>query len=359
MNVKAEEPATTFLTNHKTKEDGGPLSHSAHFHAMQAREFTVGWACQFTLLYKKSSMTVTLRWNMHNMSSKTMRDIDWQTFRSVYMAQDIKIQAFITKFVYGWLPCGTRRRLIGQGTKDACPHCGMPKHNEHMPLCQDKRALYHLWHRVTAITSKIKRQAGGSAVTKVWIALLTHIMQGKQGAFIITCIPSTYSGNHKRKATRGGRSAKSPGGKAHTERLSEQEIERRNQQWFLTKPLLGQNGGKWASKAITLLWRATHSAWKARNDELHRGRHDDVAQSTQNERIWGIYKLQTEICNRDRHMFSVELETLLKSRKSKKRRFLVERADFILEASKKFAATGQTSKPTTILQPNRESWRGI
>jgi len=41
-------------------------------------------------------------------------------------------------------------------------------------------------------------------------------------------------------------------------------------------------------------------------------------------------------------MLSVELETLLKSRKSKKRRFS-ERADFILEASKKFAATGQTN----------------
>ena len=72
--------------------------------------------------------------------------------------------------------------------------------------------------------------------------------------------------------------------------------------------------------------------------QLHRGRHNDVAQSAQNERIQGIYKIQTEIW----HMFSVELETLLKSRKSKKRRFS-EKADFILEASKKFAATGQTN----------------
>jgi len=68
----------------------------------------------------------------------------------------------------------------------------MPKNNEHMLLCQDnKRALYHQGHRVTAMTSKIIRQAGGPTVTKVWTALLTHIMQGKQGAIIITYPPHT------------------------------------------------------------------------------------------------------------------------------------------------------------------------
>jgi hypothetical protein len=76
------------------------------------------------------------------------------------MAQDSKIQAFITKFVNGWFPCGSRRRLIEQGTKDDCPYCSMQEQNEAMLLCQDKRALWHQWFRVTAMTSKIMRQAG-------------------------------------------------------------------------------------------------------------------------------------------------------------------------------------------------------
>ena len=37
MNVKADKLTTTFLTDHKTrKEDGRPLSNSAHFHAIEA-----------------------------------------------------------------------------------------------------------------------------------------------------------------------------------------------------------------------------------------------------------------------------------------------------------------------------------
>ena len=47
-----------------------------------------------------------------------------------------------------------------------------------------------------------------------------------------------------------------------------------------------------------------------------------------------------EICTQDKHFLGTELEILLKSRMSKKRRFL-ERADFLVAASRAFAATGQ------------------
>jgi len=36
MNVKADDLATSYLKNHKTEEDGGPLANSAHFQAMHA-----------------------------------------------------------------------------------------------------------------------------------------------------------------------------------------------------------------------------------------------------------------------------------------------------------------------------------
>ena len=36
MNVKADDLATSFMKNHKTEEDGGPLANSAHFQAMHA-----------------------------------------------------------------------------------------------------------------------------------------------------------------------------------------------------------------------------------------------------------------------------------------------------------------------------------
>jgi hypothetical protein len=59
--------------------------------------------------------------------------------------------------------------------------------------------------------------------------------------------------------------------------------------------------------------------------------------------------LEGEICTRDKHMFGTELETLLKSRMRKNRRFL-ERADFLVAASRRtFAATGQTTLRTYFL----------
>ena len=48
-----------------------------------------------------------------------------------------------------------------------------------------------------------------------------------------------------------------------------------------------------------------------------------------------IYKLQSEICKRDRHIFNTDLDTMLQSRRNKKRRFL-ERPEYLIAESKKW-----------------------
>ena len=74
----------------------------------------------------------------------------------------------------------------------------------------------------------------------------------------------------------------------------------------------------------------------------------DISQSAQNKRIRRIYMLEGEICTQDKNIFGIELEILLKSRFSKKRRFL-EWADFLVAASRIFVATGQTTLRTYFL----------
>ena len=65
-------------------------------------------------------------------------------------------------------------------------------------------------------------------------------------------------------------------------------------------------------------WKVTHSAWKARNEEFKR-KNAEITQSAQR-----IYMLQSEICNRDKHIFGKVLKILLKSRTTKKRSLHLE-----------------------------------
>ena len=128
----------------------------------------------------------------------------------------------------------------------------------------------------------------------IWIGLLKHIMQAKQGQYIPKFPP-----NRKWISA----FSTSTGQNLTTEQ---------------------QHGNKWARTAISQLWKVTaQSARTARNEELHREKNADISESAQNERIRRIYMLEGEISTRgDKHFFGTELEILLKSRMSKKRRFL-------------------------------------
>jgi len=195
MNVKADDLATSFLKNHQTEEDGGPLANSAHFQAMHASLINNG-----TRVHSRSSSTLrttiqTNRYdayfqNKHRLSTQNMKSINWDNLKSAYLKQDHKTQAFIAKFIHGWLPCGTRRKMIEQG-KDKCPYCGFLEQNEHMRLRQNTKAVYHQGGRVTAMTTQLRRHQGGQATTSIWMGLLKHIMQAKQGQYIPKFPPNT------------------------------------------------------------------------------------------------------------------------------------------------------------------------
>ena len=136
--------------------------------------------------------------NKHRLSTQNMKSIDWDNLKSAYLKQDHKTHAFIAKFIHGWLPCGTRRKMIEQG-KDECPYCGFLEQNEHMLLCQNTKAVYHQGGRVTAMTTQLHQHQGGQATTTIWIGiLLKHIMQAKQGQYIRKFPPNTLDFIQKR-----------------------------------------------------------------------------------------------------------------------------------------------------------------
>ena len=116
---------------------------------------------------------------------------------------------------------------------------------------------------------------------------MTHIMQGEQGASIIKYPPYDSTLDITKERLREAVDQQIALGVKLTLRgyLSKKWNLARSRNDSSDKTSIGQNGGKWASTAIMQLWSATDCSWKARNDELHRRRHDDIAQSSQNEWI--------------------------------------------------------------------------
>ena len=188
-----------------------------------------------------------------------------------------------------------------------------------MLLCQNTKAVYHQGGRVTAMTTQLHQNQGGQAKTTIWMGILKHIMQAKQGQYIPKFPPNTLD---------------------FTKTMFRETVEHQlelgakltlrgylSRKWIIAlSTSTGQNltteqhGHKWARTAISQLWKVTalSAARTARKEELHREKHADISQSAQNERIRRIYMLEGEICTQDKHFFGTELEILLKSRMSKK-----------------------------------------
>ena len=90
MNVQADDLATSYLKNHKTEEDGGPLANSAHFQAMHASLINNG-----TRVHSRasSSLRTTIQTNRydayfqnkHRLSTQSMKSIDWDNLKSAYL----------------------------------------------------------------------------------------------------------------------------------------------------------------------------------------------------------------------------------------------------------------------------------
>ena len=90
MNVQADDLATSYLKNHKTEEDGGPLANSAHFQAMHASLIKNG-----TRVHSRasSSLRTTIQTNRydayfqnkHRLSTQSMKSIDWDNLKSAYL----------------------------------------------------------------------------------------------------------------------------------------------------------------------------------------------------------------------------------------------------------------------------------
>ena len=199
-----------------------------------------------------------------------MKSIDWDNLKSAYLKQDHKTHAFIAKFIHGWLPCGTRRKMIEQG-KDECPYCGFLEQNEHMLLCQNTKAVYHQGGRVTAMTTQLHRHQGGQATTTFWIGLLKHIMQAKQGQYIPKSLQTSQT--LQKKILHEAVEHQLELGAKLTLRgyLSRKwiiELSTSTGQNLTTE----QNGHKWARTAISQFWKVTaqSAARTARKEELHR-----------------------------------------------------------------------------------------
>ena len=116
--------------------------------------------------------------------------IDWHSLKSAVKKQTTGLKTMITKHKHGWLPTGTRSKLIHNG-EDSCPQCKCQETNEHIITCRSPKARYAMGIRLSAMANAIQKTETGTKVTPVRLDYIRHLMSQNEKPFTPHFVPCT------------------------------------------------------------------------------------------------------------------------------------------------------------------------
>ena len=116
--------------------------------------------------------------------------IDWHSLKSAVKKQTTGMKTMITKYIHGWLPTGTRSKLIHNG-EDSCPQCKCQETNEHIITCRSPKARYTMGIRLSVMANAIQKRRSGTKVTPVKLDNIRHLMSNNEKPFTPHFVPLT------------------------------------------------------------------------------------------------------------------------------------------------------------------------
>ena len=119
--------------------------------------------------------------------------IDWHSLKSAVKKQTTGLKTMITKHKHGWLPTGTRSKLIHNG-EDSCPQCKCQETNEHIITCRSPKARYTMGIRLSVMANAIQKRRSGTKVTPVWLDYIRPFMSPNEKPFTRHFVPRTSGG---------------------------------------------------------------------------------------------------------------------------------------------------------------------
>jgi Reverse transcriptase (RNA-dependent DNA polymerase) len=345
LNITADSIAGNHWSIHKPLAEEGQDTPTPHYKSMHASMILDNcrihsFTSKTIRLHIKTSKYLQYFTNKHKLEAETVKHIDWDNLAKAFKKKHRVEQAMLTKYLHGWLPVGTRRKMIHQGD-DSCPHCSGPENNEHLLLCPNRQIMYHRNIQLTACASKLSSVNIGQDITQIWMSYIHHLLQQKTPSF--TLANDIKLSNRTRYLVNQALLHQDKLGKALTLRGYMSNLWPRAVQSSTDgAPITNEMCNRWSQIAISQLWSMVYMAWTTRNTALHNATHTTLAQSALDAAIHKAYRTQDEMCIRDHHLFNTPLPDMQNAPKGKKLRFL-ERANYIIAASKAFLLKGQQS----------------
>jgi hypothetical protein len=340
LNITADSIAGNHWSIHQPLEDAGQDTLTTHYKVMHAslildncriHSFT-GKTIRLSIKTRTYLQYFT---HKHKLEAETVKHIDWDNLAKAFQTKPQVDKATITKYLHGWLPVGTRRKLIHQGD-DSCPHCSGPENNEHLLLCTNRKITY-----LTAFAGKLSSVNVGQAITQIWMSYIHHLLQQRTSTFKLaneleistkTRTIVTQALLHQEAI---GRTLTLRG---YMSNMWPQAVQSSTDGVHITQDICN----RWSQTATSQLWSMVCMAWSERNTVLHNATNTILAQSALDAAIHKAYSTRDEMCIRDHHIFQTTLPEMQKAQKGKKLRFL-ERAQYVIEASKALLRKGQQS----------------
>jgi hypothetical protein len=122
-------------------------------------------------------------------TNNIFQTINWLAFEHVAKKLPINMQIKLVKFIYGWLPIGSRMTAIDPESSDLCPSCGQIETHDHLIRCQETRRTEYTDTFLEELSkTSIKNHMPATETKIIVYCLESWITTGLRSTPIITSI---------------------------------------------------------------------------------------------------------------------------------------------------------------------------